>query len=135
MAENKILCVDPLKGSLSLQPSLSGRQKPCCFSQLNAEFLSGSGAVGYPAWGLDPTLLRGNPLFTEISLWNFSCHLWEPSQASYISSSLPTTVIVVKWCFLSLLGYKVSLQLVFSRLFRMISLHFSCNSRLVLGGS
>ena len=38
-------------------------------------------------------------------------------------------------CFLlSIHGYKASLQLVFSWLFKMISLLLSCNSRLVLGG-
>ena len=53
--------------------------------------------AGEPAWGLDPTLLRGSPSAAEISLQNFSCCLWEPSQPSRASSSLPTSLAVVKW--------------------------------------
>ena len=51
--------------------------------------------------GLDPTLLRGNPPAAEISLQNFSCLPWEPSQLSSESSALPTSLIVVKWFLLS----------------------------------
>ena len=78
--------------------------------------------------GLEPTLPWENPLATEISLWNFSCHPWEPSQPSYISSILSTSLVVVKRFLLSVLGYKASLQLVFIWSFRMISLQFTCNS-------
>ena len=90
--------------------------------------------LGSPAWGLDSTLLRVIPLTTEISLWNLSYHPWEPSQPSHTSSALPTSHVVVKWFLLFFLGYEASLQLVFSCLFKVISLQFSCNSRLVLGG-
>ena len=38
--------------------------------------------LGSTAWGLYPTLLRGNILAAEISLQHFSCYLWEPSQTS-----------------------------------------------------
>ena len=90
--------------------------------------------LGSPAWGLDPTLLRGKHLATEISLQHFSCRPWEPRQLSHASSALPTNHIVLKCFLLSVHGYKASLQLVFSWLFKMISLQFSSNSRLVLGG-
>ena len=72
--------------------------------------------LGSPAWGLDLTLLRSNPCprAAEISLWNFSCCPWELSQPSHASFALPTSLVVVKWFLLSVLGYKTSLQLVFS---------------------
>ena len=58
--------------------------------------------LGSSAWGLDPTLLRGTtPLVTKISLWNFNCHLWEPSQSSCTFSTFPTSLVVVKWFLLS----------------------------------
>ena len=135
MAANKILCFSPLRGSLSLQPSLPGRQKPCCFSQLDiiwVPFLLWS-CRGESSWGIDPTLFRGNPKATEISLWHISFHLWEPSQPSHVSSALHTSHVMVKLFLLSVRGYKASLQLVFSWLFWMIPPKFSCNSRLVLG--
>ena len=78
--------------------------------------------LGSPTWGLDPTLLRGNPLATEISLWNFNCHPWEPSQPSCTSSSVCISLVVAMWLLLSVCDYKASLQLVFSWLFRMIFL-------------
>ena len=77
---------------------------------------------------------RGIPQTAEIFLWYFSYCPWEPSQPSHIFSVLPASQIVVKWFLLSVCGYKVSLQLVFSWLFWMISLQFSCNYTLVLGG-
>ena len=134
---NKILCIGPLRGCVCLQPSLPGRKKPCCFhSWMLSGFLSGSDAVG---WGAQlrvyhpPNFSRGSPA-TEISLQNFSCCPWEPSQPSRASSALPASLVMVKWFLLSVLGYKASLQPVFSWLYRMISLPFSCNSTLVLGG-
>ena len=42
---------------------------------------------------------------------------------------------MVKWFLQSVLGYKASRQLVFSWLFSVIYLQFTCDSRLVLGGS
>ena len=135
VATNKIFCVGPLRGSLILQPSHLGRQKCCCFSQLDViwvPFQLWCCRLRSPAWILDPTLLRGNPPATEISLWHFSCHPWGPSQSCHVSSTLPTYLVVVKWFLLSVPGFKASLQLL---LFRMISVQFICNSRLVLGGS
>ena len=76
--------------------------------------------LGSPAWGSDPALLRGSPPGTEISLWNFSCHLWGPSQPSHTAFTLPTSLVLVKCFLLSVLGYNAFLQLVFSWLFRMI---------------
>ena len=70
--------------------------------------------LGSSVQSLDTTLLRGNPLNTEISLWNFSCYPWESNQSSCASSALPISLIVVKWFLLSGRGYKASLQLVFS---------------------
>ena len=77
--------------------------------------------MGSPAWGLDFTLLRGNPKATEISLQKFRDCIWENSHPSCKSYSLPTS-LVVKWFLLSVLGYKASLQLVFSWLFWIITL-------------
>ena len=68
------------------------------------------------------------------SLWHFSCRPWESRHSSWLSSALPTGHIVVKCFLLSVYGYKTSFQLVFSWLFKMISLQFNCNSRLVLRG-
>ena len=122
---------------LSASPAvLPGWQNPYCFSQLDiirVPFQLWWCRLGRPTWGLDTTFLRGNTLATEISLWHFSCHLWEPSQPSRVSSTLPTSHIALKCFILSIRGCKASLQLVFSWLFKMISLQFSCNSRLVLG--
>ena len=82
-----------------------------------------SGATGWgPPWGLDPILVSGNSLAAEISLWNFSYCLWELSQPSQASSSLSTSLLVVFWFLLYVLGYKTSLQLVFSWLFGVIFL-------------
>ena len=129
-------CVGLLRGSLSLQASFPGRQKPCCFSLLDVIWVLSQlwyCRLGSPPWGLDPTLLRGKAPAAEISLLNFSCLPWEPSQPSCTSSALPTSLILVKWFLLFVHGYKASLHLAFSWLFRMISLQFSCNFRFVLG--
>ena len=91
--------------------SLPGRQKPCCFWQLvviSVLFWLRCYRMGRPACGLDATLLRGTPPpVAEISLQHFSCYPWEPSQPSCISSALPTSLIVVKWFPLSVLGYTI----------------------------
>ena len=52
--------------------------------------------LGGPSWGLDPTLLRGNPLAAEIALWNFSCLPWEPSRPSRAASALAAS-LTVEW--------------------------------------
>ena len=138
MAANEILCFDLLRGSQNFQPSLPGRQKPCCFSELHVIWVSfwlWCCKLRSPACSLEPTLLRGNSLAAEISLQNFSCHPCEPSQPSCAFSTFPTSHIVVKWFLMSIHGYKGSLQLVFSWLFWMTYIQFSCNSRLVLGES
>ena len=51
--------------------------------------------LGSPAWGLDPTLLRGNHLATEISLQHFSYRMWESTQSSCFSATFHTSHIVV----------------------------------------
>ena len=84
--------------------------------------------------GFRPHTSQGQSQVAKISLWNFSCFLWETSQPSCDAFALPSSHVVMKWFLLSALGYKSSLQLMFSWLFRMISLQFSCNSSLVLGG-
>ena len=89
--------------------------------------------AGKPSLGFRFHPFQGHSLAAEISLWHFCCCLWEPGQPFCASSSLPTSLIVVKWFLLSVHGYKASLQLVFFWLFQMTSLQFSCNSRLVLG--
>ena len=51
------------------QPSPPGRQTPCCFSQLDViwiPFQLSFCMLGSLAWGLDPTLLRGISLGSDI---------------------------------------------------------------------
>ena len=112
---NEILCIGPSRGFLHLQQSLPRRQKSWYFSQLDVIwvlFWHWCFRLGSPAWGLDPTFLRGNLLATKISLWNFSCHPWDPSQSYCAFSTLPACYVVVKRLLLSVCGYKASLQLV-----------------------
>ena len=87
-----------------------------------------------PSSGFRPDTCQGHPPTAEISLWHFSCCPWEPSQPSHVSFRLLTSHIVVKCFFLSVLGYKASVWLVLHWLFWMISLQFSCNFILILGG-
>ena len=132
----KNLCVSPLNGSLCLQPFVIGREKPCCSSQLDVIcvlFKLLCYRLGTPARGL-AHISQGNPPATEISLWHFSCCLWEPSQPSHDSSTLPTSHVVLRLFLLSVWCYKVSLPQLFSCLFQMISPQFCCNSSEVLGG-
>ena len=57
---------------------------------------------------------QGNPPpRTEMSLWNFSFCPWEPSQL-FLTSVLPTSLVVVKWFLFFVLGFDASLQLVLS---------------------
>ena len=96
---------------LSASLCLPGRQNPDAFhSHVLYGFLSWfSGCkLGSPAWGLDPTFLRGNPLATEISFQHFSCHQWEHRQPSDASSALPFSLIVGKWFLHAVCGYKAS---------------------------
>ena len=61
--------VGPLRCSLSLQLSLPGRQKPPLLFTAGCYLCSFSSfMLRSPTWGLDPTLLRGNPLATKLSL-------------------------------------------------------------------
>ena len=134
MAANKILFIDPLRGSLSLKLSLPDRQKPCWFSQLDViwfPFWFWCCRLGNPAWvrlhssqGQPPQPLKYPSRTSAAAL----------GRSSRDSSILPTSLVVVKWFLLSVLGYKASLQLVFSWLFWTISLQFCCNSRLALRG-
>ena len=107
---------------ISSHLSLADRNPAAFHSWMLSGFLSWLWccSLGSPAWGLDPTLLRVNSLAIEISLWNFSHCLWEPSQLSQTSSALPTSHVVVKWFLLSDLGYKASFQLVFHWIVRMV---------------
>ena len=78
VAENEILCVGSLRGSLGLQPFLSGRQNPCCFSQLDViwvPFWLWCYRLGSPAWDLDLIPLRGTPC---PSCWIISLELKLP---------------------------------------------------------
>ena len=129
-----MLCIGPLRSSLNLQQSLPGRQKPCCFSHLNVSwvpFWPLCYKPGNSACALDPTSLRRNPTTTAVSLQTFNYCPWEPSQPSHITT-LPTSHIVVKWFLLSVCDYKASLLLVFSWFFRILSVQFNCNCRLIL---
>ena len=137
MAANGILCVGRLRGSLCLQPSFTGEQKPCTFhSHILFRFFSRFWCcrLGSPAWDLECTLLKGNPPATEKSLQNFnyppvgaqpplSCLLCNPYQLHFCE-----VVSVVCPC---LKGFFLAgVQLVS----RIISLQFGCKLSLVLGG-
>ena len=61
---------------------------------------------GDPSLGFRPlTLLMGKPLAAEISLQNFRCCLWELSQTFHTSFILPTSLVVVNWFLLFVLGH------------------------------
>ena len=121
MASNESLCIGPLKGSLHLQLSVPGREKPWCFSELDIIWV----LFGFwcwrlwsPVWGSNDTLLRGVPLATEIFLWHFSCHPWELSQPSHVSSTLHISHIMVKMFLLSVCSYQAfCCSVVYSRIF------------------
>ena len=85
-----------LRASLSVQLSLPGRTETLLLFTASGYLGSfpGSGAPGWGTRGLDPILLRGNAPSTDISLQNFRCHLWEPSQPSH-ASLLPDSLVVV----------------------------------------
>ena len=88
--------------------------------------------LGSPPWGLYlsggtpnhwniPPELQLLPVAAQPALSHLFCTSYHSHSGEVVSSVC--------------LGYKVSLKLVFSWLFSMISLQFTCNSRLVLGGS
>ena len=137
MVANENVCIGPLIGSLCLYQSVPGREKPYHFSQLDVNwvfFRLWCWMLGSSAWGLDRTLLSEIPLAAEIFLHHFSCHPWEPSQPSHMSSALCTSHFVVKLFLLCVRGYKASLPLLCGCIFWVISLQFIYNSRFVLGG-
>ena len=93
--------------------------------------------MGGQAWGLDPTLLRETPWLLKYLFGTSSAARGSPAiPLMLLLNSLPVyQSVVVKYFILSVCGYKASFPLVFSWLVeKMISLQFSCNSRLVLGG-
>ena len=128
MGLHKDLCI-------SCRLSLADRNPAAFHSCVLSVFLSQllCYRLGTPARGL-AHISQGNPPATEISLWHFSCCLWEPSQPSHDSSTLPTSHVVLRLFLLSVWCYKVSLPQLFSCLFQMISPQFCCNSSEVLGG-
>ena len=74
---------------LSASPAVSPWQIVTrCFWQL-VTFWLWCCTLGRPSWGLGPTLLRGNSMAAEISLQNFSCHLWEPNPSTPPLHCLP----------------------------------------------
>ena len=56
--------------------------------------------LGSPTWRLDPLFLEVTPQLLKYPS-NMSAATHEPSQPSHISSTLPTSHIVVKWFLLS----------------------------------
>ena len=78
---------------ISSHLSLVDRSSTMFYSWILSGFLSQMWCfrMGSPTWGLEPPLLRGKPPAAEISLQSFSCHPWEPSQPSRVSSVLPTS--------------------------------------------
>ena len=119
----------------SLQPSFTGKEKPCCFSLLDVirvPFWLWCCRMGSPAWDLDPTFLRGNPRLLKYPSGTSAAACGSP--ASPLAPPLHSLPALLWWFLLSVRGYQASLQLVFSSLFRMISPQFSCNSGSVLGG-
>ena len=82
---------------------------------------------GRPSRGFYFTFLRGNPLDAEIPLWNFSCHVCEPSLC--LHTPYPSHcggVVSYVWnvsdeksddCVMRVPGYEASLQIVLSSFF------------------
>ena len=133
MATNEIMYIGCLRGSLHLHPSVPG--KPTAFHSWKLSgLLSGSGAVG-----LGAQLDVETPDFSEGTSWPLK-HLSGTAaatmgaQAAFLHHFCTPHQSHCGEGVSSVLGYKASLQLAFSWLFRMISLQFSCNSRLALGG-
>ena len=85
-----------LKCSLCLQLSVPGRVKPCCFSQLDVTwvpFCLWCHRLGNPAWGLDLTLLRGNPWTLKYPSRTSAATSWSlPSPLAPPLHYLPVTV-------------------------------------------
>ena len=121
-----------LKCSLCLQLSVPGRVKPCCFSQLDVTWvLFGLWCymLGSPAWGLNPTLLRAT-----CTRWPLKYPCSSPVQAALLRLLCTPRRSYRAEVFSFVCGCKASLQLGLRWLFKLISLQFSSNSRLVLGG-
>ena len=75
MTTNENVCVGPFKGSLSLQLSDPGREKPCRFSHQDVIwvlFRLWCCRQGSPTWGLDPTFLSGITLGAKNSSYDIS---------------------------------------------------------------
>ena len=97
---------------LSISPALSPWQTEALLLYTGGYYLGSfpdSSAVG---WGADlgvytPYFSGEIPSAAEISLWNFSCHLWESSQPSRAPPILHTSHVVVKWFLLSVLDIRV----------------------------
>nr|KAF6460637.1 hypothetical protein HJG59_011540 [Molossus molossus] len=82
--------------------------------------------AGEPGFGFQPQTSQGNLLTAELPT---NCSLWGPHQPSPPS----TPPARLRWAPLYILGFKGSFQVVFSWLFWVTFLYFSCNSNFFLG--
>ena len=89
------LCISPLNGSLPLHPSISGRKQPFHFLLPVICVLSGlrCSRLGIPAWGLDPTLLRGIHRLLNYPSGTATCGL----PASPLMSPLHSLPVIYCW--------------------------------------
>ena len=137
MAANKNLwCFGLLKGSASpaVSPWLTESLLPFTAACYLSSFLALVLKAGEPSLGFEPTLLRGILQSLKYPSGSSASTFGSPASPVTCPPALPTSHVVLKCFLLSVHGCKASLQLVFSGLFKMISLQFCCNSRLVLRG-
>lgn len=130
VAAHKVVCIVPFRGCLHFQQPLTDKQQSCCFSQRDIVRAPFSVLVlwdGEPNLGFRPQGSQWErTTISEISLWNFSCCLWEPVQPFCISA----LGIILYAVFTFHPCYQGCLQLVFSWFFKMAFLYFSCMSSL-----
>ena len=94
--------------------------------------LSSSGALGWePGLRLRSHSSQGEPLQLKYPSGISGAADGNGARAFHIST-LPTSLDVASFV---ILGYKISVKLVFIWLFRLTVLYFCCNSSWVLGGS
>lgn len=122
-----------MKYGLCFQPSLPGGQKPRYFSQPDVIW------VPFPVlilWAGGPDLgFRPHTFQRNLPAAVYPSGTLAVTHECLFSLLMPPHLLPVStWPPLEVLGYKASLLLVFSWLFRKICLYFTCNSSLVRAG-
>ena len=106
----RLSCVSSPLCLHSALPLPEPRVRGCKWNFVCWPFKSLSESPAVSPWQREPLLLFKAGCYLSSfrlgSFWNSSCCLREPSQSSCVFSVLPTSLIVVKWFLLSVLGYK-----------------------------